>query len=175
MATDHVLTPEELFCLEGCRSEEQYNSMRKRFEKGICTFCELDPELNKVIWEDEYVQCWPVHEKFLRSELKRHFIIIPRRHLRFEHEMSDNEILSVGRAQRFIYENYPMRGGVTVTRFGDMSLNSGTVPHLHINVMEPSGTGEVRIPVVKLDSDREKNQARAAEFAKRYEAGERPR
>ncbi len=69
---------------------------------------------------------------------------------------------------------YTLAGGIIATRFGDMSLNSGTVPHLHENIMVPNGTGEVRIPVFKDPKDRAENQARAAEFSVRYEAGEKP-
>jgi hypothetical protein len=55
-----------------------------------------------------------------------------------------------------------------------MRMNAGTVPHLHYNTFNPSGAGEVRIPVFKDPSDRAENELRAAAFAARYEANEVP-
>ena len=59
-------------------------------------------------------------------------------------------------------------------RYGLVSNNAGSVDHAHGNVMEPNGTGEVRLPLFKLDEDRETNAKRMAGFAARYETGEVP-
>lgn len=69
---------------------------------------------------------------------------------------------------------FDLPGGGVIIRFGDMRRNAGTVPHLHENIMVPDGTAEVRIPLFKNPEDRQKNGARATEFAKRYETGELP-
>lgn len=111
----------------------------------------------------------------MRDTLKYHIIIIPTRHVRSEEDLFDDEILAIAKARRFLLRRYTLEGGVTVTRFGDMRLNAGTVPHLHFNIMVPNGTGEVRVPVFKNLTDRVMNQVRAMEFAKRYEAGEVPK
>ncbi len=148
--------------------------MRSRFECGECEFCNLDRSLNRIFWEDETIACWSVPPQFLRKELSSHFIIIPKRHVRFFWDLRVDEVLSMHQALQRIAMKYTLAGGIIATRFGDMSLNSGTVPHLHENIMVPNGTGEVRIPVFKDPKDRAENQARAAEFSVRYEAGEKP-
>jgi diadenosine tetraphosphate (Ap4A) HIT family hydrolase len=168
------LTDEELFCLEGCRSYPQYHKMRAGFESGHCEFCNLDRTLNTVLWEEEDVVCWAVPSQFLRNELLHHFIIIPKRHVRFPWELVPDEVTSMQWARMILSRKYELRGGIMATRFGDMNLNAGTVPHLHENIMVPNGTGEVRVPVFKDPSDRAENQVRAAQFAKRYEAGDQP-
>lgn len=168
------LNGEHIFCLQGCRSYKQYYEMRKRFEAGICAFCTL-PEENKIIWQDEHAHCWQVPEKYFRKEeLQYHFLIAPKRHVRREEGLTDQEILSMHYAQTYIAGHYHLPGGAYVTRFGSMIFNAGTVDHLHKNIYVPSGEKEFRVPLFKDPADREKNVARAAEFAKRYEAGEVP-
>lgn len=170
----HTLTEEELFCLEGCRSYAQYHQMRRRFELGQCTFCDIDPVLNQILFEDEQVYAWHVPKKFMRDELAFHWLIVPKRHLRFEAELTSAECLSIQAAKLYMARQFEYEGGLTHVREGDMRLNAGTVPHLHYNTFVPNGTAEVRIPVFKDPVDRAENQARATEFAKRYEAGEKP-
>lgn len=170
----HALAPEELFCLEGCRTFSQYYLMRKGFEKGHCQFCNLDRTMNAVLWEDEHVMAWHVPRQFMRKELSAHWLVVPKRHVRFEINLTTAEYLSILSAKRAMCERFGYEGGLTHVREGDMGLNAGTVPHLHYNTFVPKGTGEVRIPVFKDPKDRLENQARATEFAKRYEAGELP-
>lgn len=127
-----------------------------------------------MLWEDHLVQAWSVPEAFMRKELAHHFIIIPRRHVRYLQELTEAEALSMYRARIFFAGLFDLTGGAVVTRFGDMRLNAGTVPHLHENIMMPNGNGEFRIPVFKDPADRGDNQARATAFAVRYESGEKP-
>ena len=148
--------------------------MRKGFESEQCAFCNLDRGFNEVLWEDTLVFAWVVPEQYKRAELAYHALIVPKRHVRFETELTDEENASVLAAKRFMHEKFDYRGGLTHVREGDMSLNAGTVPHLHYNTFMPNGTGEVRVPVFKDPGDREANVKRAMEFANRYKAGEVP-
>ncbi len=171
----HTLTEEELFCLEGCRSYKQYYGMRKNFENQVCTFCNPDPELNKIVWEDEWMMVWHVHERFMRAELKLHILIVPKLHRRFLGDMSASEWISLGLATEWAKQHFGYTGGLFHAREGDMRNNAGTVPHLHINIFEPNGTGEVRVPVFKDPSDREENRARATNFEACYQQGLTPK
>ncbi len=175
MPVKHELTPEELFCLEGCRSYVQYHNMREQFETGTCPFCTVDRMVNTIKWEDGLAQGWAVPEAFMRKELAHHIIITPKRHVRFETELTDAEVLAMHHIKVHLAKfEFEIPGGIVAVRIGDMCLNAGTVPHLHYNIMVPNGTGEVKIPVFKDPKDRAKNQERAEEFARRYEAGEVP-
>ncbi len=167
-----TLTDEELFCLEGCRSYGQYYRMRKRFEEGQCTFCELDRTLNEVLFEDDLVYAWIVPAEYMRPELAYHALFVPKRHVRFETELTDAEVISLHRAKQFMHLKFGYAGGCTHVREGDMRLNSGTVPHLHINTFMPNKSEEVRIAVYKTPDDAQGSRDRAAEFAQKYLAGE---
>lgn len=166
----HKLTPEELFCLEGCRSQKQYDKMRKGFEKEACAFCKLDRTFNKVLWEDDHAMVWKVPEDYLRDTLKLHALVVPKRHVRFEADLYDEEILSIHRGKQFVRNELGYQGGLSHVREGDMRLNAGTVPHLHYNIFEPNQTEEVRVPVFKDPSDRGANKQRALRFVINYTA-----
>ena len=169
-----ILTDEELFCLEGCRGYKQYYAMRQGFENGNCAFCTVNTELNVVVWEDEFMRVWHVHPKFMRPELKLHILIAPKRHVRFLADLSVSEWVSLGCATEFAKKHFEYTGGLFHAREGDMRNNAGTVPHLHINIFEPNGIEEVRVPVFKDPKDRAENIARASRFAHLYEIGMPP-
>ena len=171
----HDLTAEENFCLQGCRSYKQYYNMRQGFEANACAFCDIDRSLNEIHWEDGHVVMWEVPEKYLRSSLEVHILIVPKRHIRFEADMKRQEVLSIHEAKVKARNELGYQGGLSHVREGPMNLNAGTVPHLHYNIFQPNGIGEVRIPVSKNSSDRFENEVRATKFAERYNSGEIPK
>ncbi len=150
--------------------------MRRDFEAGTCTFCQLDRNLNRVQYETPHWRIWEVPAQFLRKELALHLLMVPVEHVRFTWDLSTKAARDQSAAQQWIKRNYGKRvfGGVWVTRVGDMQFNAGTVPHLHHNLMVPNGTGEVRIPVYKKEEDLLENAGRAAGFGLMYEAGQAP-
>lgn len=172
----HALTEEHRFCLEGCRSYTQYYNMRKGFEKRACVFCpeHFDRTYNEVLWEDYRAIAWHVRDELLRTALRLHIIVIPKRHVRFESDLTDAEVLSIHRAKCAMHKRFKYTGGLVHAREGDMRLNAGTVPHLHYNIFQVNKSGEVRIPIFKKTAQRKENIARAAAFAQRYYAGEIP-
>jgi len=145
--------------------------MRKAFEEGTCTFCSLDRTLNTVLWEDDYAMVWKVPEAYLRDTLALHALVVPKRHVRFEADLTDEEALSMHHATQFVRNTLGYSGGLAHTREGPMDKNSGTVDHLHKNIFEVNKTGEVRVPVYKDPGDSFANKGRAAEFASWYDAG----
>jgi len=110
----------------------------------------------------------------MREELAAHWLIVPKRHVRFEADLTNEEALSILEAKRFMRNHFGYVGGLTHVREGDMRLNAGTVPHLHFNTFVPNRQQEVRIPVFKDPKDRDTNRLRAEGFAKDYEAGKVP-
>lgn len=146
--------------------------MRRSFEEGHCTFCKLNRELNVVLFEDNNVLAWEIPQQFKRPEIKMQFLVVPKRHVRMPWELTQDETLSVLAAKKFLARTFNLVGGMIFARFGDMRFNAGTVPHLHYNVWVPAQTDEVRVPIFKVEIDREANQKRSESFSARYESGE---
>jgi len=174
MSGQRALAYEELFCLEGCGNYEQYYHMRGKFEEGACAFCNLDREINDVLVESDLAFGWAVPDQFSKKGLAHQLLVVPKPHVRSPWDLTDEERLALGHIERSLAGMFDLTGGMMFARFGDMSLNAGTVPHLHYNIWVPDGTREIRIPIFKDPGDREENRERAAGFAKRYEEGEVP-
>ncbi len=173
MTKKHVLTQEEMFCLEGCGSYAQYYEMRKRFEGEVCPFCTIDEKVNLVIYEDAY---WRVMDNAFPNDrpLDTMLLIASTDHSRKLCEISESGWLALHGIMRLIETHFFLPGGMLFMRFGDMRYNAGTVPHLHFNLWVPNKAGEVRIPVFKSEESQRKNMVRSFEFSKRYQGGETP-
>lgn len=170
-----TLTSEEFACLQGCGNYSQYHLMRKCFEANQCAFCNLDRARNQVLWEDESFMLWKVPAGIGKKRpLECHILIVPKRHVRFVADLMDEEAISLIVANRFARDNLGYTGGLNHAREGDMRNNAGTVPHLHFNLFQPNGTGEVQVPVYKDLADRQKNSARARRFSTLYGQGVSP-
>ena len=83
--SQRVLTKEELFCLEGCRSYDQYYRMRKDIERLYCPFCDIDRTKNKVLYEDDHWLLW--ENIFPRETLSVQLVIACKYHVRFLEEL----------------------------------------------------------------------------------------
>lgn len=179
MSAKNVLSVEELFCLEGCSTYEQYCHMRGNFERGeseedSCAFCNPDRNVNDVLEEDEHMMGWQVNPGFtIKKGILLQLLVVPKRHIRYAWDMNDEEALSCHHVTKRLVERFQVLGGGTLARFGPMHMNAGTVPHWHNNIMVPdiSGTQEVRLPLFKNPKDREANVKRAAAFSRHYENG----
>ena len=168
----HILTDEEEFCLQGCGSYKQYYIMRKRFEEE-CVFCVIDPQVNKILFENEHWRLW--ENAFVDGRgMKTALLIASKEHWRALQDIPRSAWSALYDALEYAEEHFDLPGGMLFMRFGDMRMNAGTVPHLHINLWVPSGEKEVRVPIFKKPEDRQRNIARASAFARRYEAGETP-
>ncbi len=171
---NHQLTAEELFCQEGCSTYLQFHHMTSNFQNGVCVFCELDRERNKVLWEDKHFMLWEVPAGIgKKRSLTFHILIVSKKHVRFVADLPKAAGASLIEANRQA-KKIGYSGGLNHAREGDMRNNAGTVPHLHFNLFEPNGSKEVRVPVFKNPKSRKANQARAARFAKLYEANVTP-
>lgn len=171
----HTLTDEEKFCLEGCGNYAQYHLMRNNFEAENCVFCNLDRTRNEVLFEHRDIMLWKVPASLGKKRpLEHHILIVPKRHVRFEADLTEGEMISKLHALRYARDVLGYTGGLNHAREGDMRNNAGTVPHLHFNLFQPNCTAEVRVPVYKDPTDRVENQARAKRFSFLYDEGMTP-
>ena len=148
--------------------------MRTRFETS-CTFCEIDPAVNIVLYENDHWRIW--ENPFMQGRgTQLALLIASKMHWRRLTDITRYGWTDMGDMMHWISATYPydLAGGMLFMRFGDMRLNAGTVPHLHWNLWVPNQEKEVRVPIFKKAEDTAGNIERAAEFASRYEAGEVP-
>ena len=167
------LSAEEEYCLTNCSTYEQYHHMRTGFENNTCPFCVPD-HVRNVKLEGTNAHWYVCDNAFPRDTLETQLLMWPHRHVRNPWDLSQEEWLALFDVLRWVESEYHLPGGMLFARFGDNRWSEGTVPHLHFHIWVPNNTDEVRIPILKNATVRAENANRAAAFAARYEAGEKP-
>jgi len=169
-----TLTDEDWYVLSLIFDYSYYYKMRKSLEDGApCAFCKLDPEINPTLFENDH---WVITENAFPNKraCAVMLLIISKDHWRGLHEISKEAWASFYEMISWAEENRNLPGGMLFLRFGDMKFNTGTIRHLHWNLWVPDQTGKVFTPIFKSEEEMAADNARAADFSRRYEAGEVP-
>lgn len=167
------LEDEDVSTLLNARTFKQYRQYVQDRLNGICPFCDpLDAELNKVIrqtndcFEDGDWRIW--RNPFPQKHTSTHLIIAPVRHVVRANQMTFNDWQNMTSLIDYAISAIGMGlpGGGVLMRFGDPALNAGSIRHLHVNIIVPDGTGEVRLPLAKDPKDVEAKRKVIAVFEK---------
>lgn len=144
--------------------------------KNSCPFCDTQLLRGEIVYGNNYAFVFIPPGDFNRHKgvLERKFVIVLKRHTTDPSTMSDNETLGMQRCRRYLKKRKGCynseRGGVGYIRHGSTIFNAGTViGHLHENVDEPNGLGEVRPAVYKTKAGWEKDHKRLLGYLKAYE------
>ncbi len=153
--------PGELQYLMGTRSFAQFCATLRGLldPKGHCPFCIDAPTGAPYGWrlkENDF----PLDRQVMRLM----HLIIPNRHLTDPADMQPSDWVVVGRIFQDALKKHGVRGGGLVLRFGDPRLHAGTIPHLHFNILSPTGEEEYRVPLSKDEESRKQNYARLLAF-----------
>lgn len=146
-----------LACIARSRKLSQFIRMVQDALDGICRFCNVDREYNKIVAENEFWYAWPCNPP--EKNTKFHFLFVPKRHVTDSEELTKGELSALWgkdgiRAEVRQQFGYTSRG--TLMRDGDPRLSAGTIEHLHVHDMVPNGRGRVESPFFKgLESELE--------------------
>lgn len=157
---------EEVGTLMYARGFKQYCEMIKRIQAGECFFCQLDTELNIVIFENERWWGWYNPVKIERANLAYHAVIAHRQHLTQLSDLTPEDGYHLFDIVQKFAQKDNLPGGGMLMRFGDPRLNAGTIRHLHLNIMVPNGKGEVRPPLRKTMEEVEEDMKKSVAFEK---------
>lgn len=163
------LTEKQHIALQGCGHLEQYCRTRYGYEEEQCFLCRPpDAWSTEVFFVGRAVL--GVLSEYPVDHARVHALVFPRRHVTdLLPDLAPSEWSECLEALRSADKRYHLRGGGLMARFGDPRLNRGTIMHFHMNVVEPSLTGEVRLPLAKPPAHIERNRARASKLADVYD------
>lgn len=155
--------PGKLRCLARARTYNQYCSMVENAIRGICPFCQVNRERNKVVFEDE--QFWVWHCNPPEKHTSLHLLIVPKRHVVVSAHLLDAELL------RFAQLPLEMASRFQLTHYGILVRENapemaGTIEHLHKHLMVEDGTGRLETPFSKGAESEAESVARATVFEK---------
>lgn len=162
------LNEHQVATLTYCRGYKQFLSMLEGYRAGVCVFCKLDPVKNRVIrtatsgnmrWH-MWVNPFPLPHTAL------HLISAPVHHVAPGDLITLDDMTAKGELFLWAQQEYKLTGGGVAMRFGSPFESSGTVLHLHENIIVPSRTGVVEVTLAKEPSKIAEQIARLLVFLK---------
>ncbi|KAA0205956.1 hypothetical protein EDM68_03745 [Candidatus Uhrbacteria bacterium] len=141
------LTEDQVLTLVYCRSYNQYVVMIEDYRVGKCSFCDPMDDRNKVIAEARGWRMWV--NPFPIKHTSPHLILAPVRHQLTTDPISIEDFTAMGVLFNRAKHGFGFTGGGFVMRFGSPRESTGTVLHLHANIIVPDLTGPVEAPLAK--------------------------
>jgi len=131
-----VLALSSYINMENARQEDQRIVMEHIKETGICPFCpenRVSGEVLDPVWTGKHWMFVP--NRWPYEFTRVHLMGIAERHVRFIHELTDDEWLEVRMFIDWAIKQYNIESGALGIRFGNPVTNGATVDHLHIHLV----------------------------------------
>lgn len=142
------LTEEQALTLVYCRYYGQYVSMLEGYLAGQCPFCDpMNDSLNRIVRVSRGWRMWKNPFAIQHSAL--HLVLAPRNHIISVDQITASDFTDIGRLFIWARKKYKLTGGGFAMRFGSPRMSTGTVLHLHANIIIPDLTGEVEVVFAK--------------------------
>lgn len=165
--------PHAAVYLLGCRTFDQFCSTLRALgdPRGFCPFCvtELTRRNRRPLAK---ATGWMLLEnEYPHRNTSRMLLIVPERHVTTTSDLNPQDWTAIG----YLFARAGVPSGGWMFRFGDPRMNVGTIPHLHINLVEPIPGKEYRPPfaknTVEHKADYDRLNAHIAELGRRGGAG----
>ena len=144
---------EDMGTLLNTGSFKYYCVMRDHIRDGTCPFCQIDTELNKVLYENEHWRIWenPVAKK--DPAVERHLVIPNKKHIVDPGEVPNEHGKSLFDIWQWASREFEIPGGALIMRFGEVKRNAGSIRHLHANIKVPTGKKKLMETLAKDEDD----------------------
>ena len=158
----------------GARTYRQFLDMVDKAQKGICPFClrNFDPIKNKILKRAGGWRMW--QNPYPAKHTKTHYVIAPDEHIVHPRSMTAEDWDDQSVLIDFVTNGelgLGVLGGCIATRFGDPALNAGSIRHMHTNIIEPDGSGDVQVTLCKSLDKQRAVQTRLRIFEKLRQSG----
>ncbi len=119
------------------RDPEQARRMKLLNEKGLCYLCKhgTTEDRNLPITKTEGNLWYVMQNDFPLPGTNHHYMFVPRRHVLFEHELTNEEFAEYRDLLANLVKELNLAGYSTFTRNGDGNITGATIPHTHIHLI----------------------------------------
>lgn len=144
----------------------------RRLEEGACPFCQINEALNRrFTWDIEGLHGWL--NPFGYPGTRVHIIIVPKRHIEHERDMTNEEWMALRLALRWCEKAFDIKGLCFMTRCGDPVLTGMSVQHLHFHVIVPEAEKATMVYLSKSAEALAESEAWLLKWEADYRAGKR--
>lgn len=158
------LSSDQVASLLACRTLSQYARMLANYRAGKCPFCDPLDAQDVVLHESRLWRVWKNPFPCAHSSL--HLILASKRHVAPRDAVTVEDFEAIGEIFCWASAYFHIAGGGLVMRFGLPELNSGSVLHLHANIIVPDRSGPVHATLAKESSHLKEARQRMAVFEK---------
>jgi diadenosine tetraphosphate (Ap4A) HIT family hydrolase len=158
--------PNEIIYLMGCRSFEQFcGTIRSIIDPPrFCPFCKEERARRKQQEVHGSAAWMLLRNEYPHRNTKQMWLIVPRHHIFHTNQIGAVDWVEIGNLFQWCLGQGKIQGGGVMFRFGEPRLNVGTVPHLHINIIEPIPGKEYRPPFAKKEPEHAEDYERMLDF-----------
>ncbi|MCP4523133.1 MAG: hypothetical protein GY828_02840, partial [Candidatus Gracilibacteria bacterium] len=111
--------------------------------KDDCPFCNINDELNTVVYESRYWKVFIALASYTGDD--KHVLAFPKSHKIFYHELSNNEVLDLKNIYNFCEKYFGDNNYFSTTR---ESLSNRSVEHYHIHFIQGKLQANVMIEML---------------------------
>lgn len=150
--------PEDIWRLFNTSNYPYYKQTVAYLRSGDCPFCQIDPTVNKVLFENDYWRLW-INGIAPRPGQTCQLIIPSKNHIESISQMTREEWASLYDIFAWARTNLGVEvadEGALVLRSGPAWKNAKSVPHLHVNFQAPTGKDRVEVTIAKSEEDLKK-------------------
>lgn len=131
-----ILPPPSKVYLPNARTPQQWAIMERIQMDGVCPFCPRHiARYHKEPIIKENADWLLTKNQWPYENTRHHFLLIARRHVESLHDLPPGAWVTMGDMAAFAEKEFDIAGGQLKLRFGDPSLNGGTVRHLHVQLV----------------------------------------
>lgn len=134
---------DQIWQLFNASNFEYYLEKVAGLQAGICPFCQIDPDRNKVISiPNNSWLAWP-NRMAAKQNQSLQLVILSKRHIERVEDLGPVEWINLGNFITELAQHFKLEGFSLLCRSGNPLFNAKSVPHLHFNLHVPDGTGKV--------------------------------
>lgn len=123
------------------KTEQYRKDMEEIVSEGVCPLCPPLKWHTKPILQDD--GRWFITENsHPYPDTEHHLLIISKRHIEHLSKLSTKDLESVLQLSNWAVEEFNIRGGGLIMRFGETLYTGATVKHLHAHLIVPKAHGD---------------------------------
>ena len=106
----------------------------------LCPFCGTHAERSIHCGE----HWWITPNRYPYKGFRHHLLVVPFRHILSIRGVMPDESAELFTMLQWAEKHFQIPGGGVLMRFGDPAYNESSVPHLHLHIVVPDGTVELK-------------------------------
>lgn len=145
-----ALTPWQSY-MANCRHFDQFCRTARALANAdlYCPFCPTELTRRGRVPLRQRSGWMVLPNEYPRLDVETMMLVVPKRHILSVADLTDEDWMDRGYLEAVCERELGFAGGGIVMRAGDPRDNAGTLPHVHVNMIQPKREGGMSVPLAK--------------------------